>query len=148
MFFRQLTGIGSRACQLPIPVIMSLLPRELPELYAKPYSLTVNFQSLHFYFSCMHSARMLRSTCKNNTDCPILSLYMYRSFRSKYTVMLSPQWESRSEFNVHSGNATVHSTRKLLVHTLSCRLSATGDLHVVGSYGTGTAVNARPMQYR
>ena len=30
-------------------------------------------QSLHFYFSCMHSARMLRSTGKYNTDCPILS---------------------------------------------------------------------------
>ena len=73
---RLMARIGSRACQLPIPVIMSLLPRELPELYryAKPYSLTVNFQSLHFYFSCMHSARMLRSTGKYNTDCPILSL--------------------------------------------------------------------------
>ena len=48
-------------------------PRETPELYAKPYSLTVNFQSLHFYFSCMHSARMLRSVGKNNTDCTWVS---------------------------------------------------------------------------
>ena len=58
-----MTGIGSRA---------------IPELYAKPYSLTVNFQSLHFYFSCMHSARMLRSTGKYNTDCAILSYNLSR----------------------------------------------------------------------
>ena len=68
-----MAGIGSRACRLHVPARKSRLPRELPELYAKPYSLTVNFQSLHFYFSCMHSARMLRSTSKNITDCAILS---------------------------------------------------------------------------
>ena len=46
------------------------------QLYSNPYrySITVHFQSLHFYFSCMHSARMLRSTGKYNTDSPILSL--------------------------------------------------------------------------
>ena len=66
-------GIGSRACRLHVPARILVLPREIPELYAKPYSLTVNFQSLHFYFSCMHSARMLRSTGKYNTDCAILS---------------------------------------------------------------------------
>ena len=51
-------------------------------------------------------------------------------------MMLSPQWESRSEFYVHSGNATAHSTRKLLVHTSSLRLSATGTgtAQLVGSY--------------
>ena len=68
-----MTGIGSRACRLHVPAIISRLPREIPELYAKPYSLTVNFQSLHFYFSCMQSARMLRSVGKNNNDCAILS---------------------------------------------------------------------------
>ena len=68
-----MAGIGSRACRLHVPARISVLPREIPELYAKPYSLTVNFQSLHFYFSCMHSARMLRSTGKYNTDCPVLS---------------------------------------------------------------------------
>ena len=31
------------------------------------------FPVTSFYFSCMHSARMLRSVGKNNTDCPILS---------------------------------------------------------------------------
>ena len=39
-------------------------------------------------------------------------------------MMLSPQWESRSEFYVHSGKCQVHSTRKLLVHTLSCAVQA------------------------
>ena len=68
-----MAGIGSRACRLHVPARISRLPQEIPELYAKPYSLTVNFQSLHFYFSCMHSARMLRSVGKYNTDCAILS---------------------------------------------------------------------------
>ena len=39
--------------------IMSVLPREFPELYAKPYSLRVNFQSLSFLFFmhalCVHA---------------------------------------------------------------------------------------------
>eukprot|EP01048_Picozoa_sp_COSAG05_P014603 COSAG05_NODE_1671_length_4303_cov_2.550666_6_plen_62_part_00 len=41
-----MAGIDSQACQLHVPALMWLLPRELPELYAKPYSLTVNLQTL------------------------------------------------------------------------------------------------------
>ena len=62
-------------------------------------------------------------------------------------MMLSPQWESRSEFYVHSGNATVHSTRKLLVHTLSSRLyakrywySSTGRILSYSYDGTSTVI--------
>ena len=31
-----MAGIGSRACQLHVPTIISFKPREIPELYAKP----------------------------------------------------------------------------------------------------------------
>ena len=55
-------------------------------------------------------------------------------------MMLSPQWESRSEFYVQSGKCQVHSTRKLLVHTLSCTLSATGTAQLVGSCRTYTSI--------
>ena len=79
-----MAGIGSKACWLQVPAIMSYRPREIPELYAKPYSLTVNVQSLHFYFSCMHSARMLRSVGKNNTDCPVLSCNLSILLLDKY----------------------------------------------------------------
>ena len=39
------------------------------------HAATVIFQSLQFYFSCMHSARMLRSTGKNNIDCAIATAH-------------------------------------------------------------------------
>ena len=82
-------GIGSRACRLHVPAFLLGWPREIPELYAKPYSLTVNLQSLHFYFSCMHSARMLRSVGKYNTDCAILSCNV--SIESNQELASTPQ---------------------------------------------------------
>ena len=42
-----------------------------------------------------------------------MALQLYRSIRAEYTMMLSPQWESRPKlYVVHSGNAAVHPTRK------------------------------------
>ena len=73
----------------------------------------------------------------------------YRSIRAKYTMMLSPQWECRSEGKVHTVNAAVHSSRKLLVHTVSCTLCSIGTgMGELYWYGTRCAAHAASgLQY-